>query len=61
MRLFSSDLFRNFSIGFVIGALLVVGVNAQGWDREFTARAAPMPDRIEPAAEFVIAPEQVAQ
>ncbi|MEE4315659.1 hypothetical protein [Erythrobacter dokdonensis] len=61
MRLFSSDLFRNFSIGFVLGALLVAGVNAQGWDREFTARAAPMPERVEPSAEFLIAPDKVPQ
>lgn len=56
MRLFSPDLIRNFSIGFVIGALLIAGANAQGWEREFSARAAPLPDRLEPAAEFVIVP-----
>lgn len=58
MRLFSSDLFRNFSIGFVLGALLIAGANAESWGGELSspARAASLPDRLEPAAEFVIAP-----
>jgi hypothetical protein len=60
MRLFSSDLFRHFSIGFLLGALLVAGANAESWSDQITspALAAPMPDRLEPAPEFVIAPEQ---
>ena len=58
MRLFSPDLLRNFSIGFVIGALLIAGANARNWEREFSARAAPMPERIEPAAEFLVVPAE---
>jgi hypothetical protein len=59
MRLFSSDLFRNFSIGFVLGALLVAGANAESWggDLSSPAQAAAMPDLVEPSAEFVIADE----
>ncbi len=60
MRLFSSDLFRNFSIGFVLGALLVAGANAQSWGGELSspAHAASMPEVVQPTAEFVIAPQQ---
>jgi hypothetical protein len=59
MRLFSSDLFRNFSIGFALGALLVVGTNARDWDVGLSspARAASMPDLVQPTAEFVIPAE----
>lgn len=56
MRLFSADLFRNFSIGFVLGALLIAGANAENWsgDLSAAARAEPLPERVQPAAEFVI-------
>ena len=59
MRLFSSDLFRNFSIGFVLGALLVAGANAESWSGDLAspAQAAGMPDLVQPTAEFVIAEE----
>lgn len=59
MRLFSSDLVRNFGIGFVVGALLVAGANAQDWSGELSspALAAQMPKAPAPSAEFVIAPE----
>ena len=51
-----SDLFRNFSIGFVLGALLVVGANARDGDSGLSspARAASMPDLVQPSAEFVV-------
>jgi hypothetical protein len=58
MRLFSSDLIRNFGIGFVVGALLVAGANAESWSGELgsPAQAAEMPHAPAPAPEFVIAP-----
>ena len=63
MRLFSPDLFRNFGIGFALGALLIVGAKADSWTGELApaAQAAELrqapasPDA--PAPEFVIAPE----
>lgn len=60
MRLFSPDLFRNFGFGFALGALLIVGTNADSWGGELApaARAAEMPaaPADAPTAEFVIAP-----
>ncbi|QDH33353.1 hypothetical protein [Porphyrobacter sp. YT40] len=61
MRLLSSDLFRHFSIGFVLGAVLVVGANAEEWGlTESPAQAAEMASPAQradaPSAEFVIAP-----
>jgi hypothetical protein len=62
MRLFSSDLFRNFGIGFVLGAVLIVGANAESWSgavaspaqaAELNANTSGVPA---PADEFVIAP-----
>ena len=59
MRLFSSDLFRNFSIGFVLGALLIAGANAESWGGELSspAQAAAMPDLVAPTADFVVSAE----
>jgi len=60
MRLFSTDLFRNFGIGFVVGALLIAGANAQSWGGELApaAQAAELHQPAKaPAAEFVIAPQ----
>jgi hypothetical protein len=59
MRLFSSDLIRNFGIGFLIGTVLVVGANAQQWDGPLAspAQAAEMFQAPAPAPEFVIARE----
>ena len=56
MRLLSSDLFRNFSIGFVLGTLLVVGANASDWEGGLAtpAQAATMTDLVAPTAEFTI-------
>lgn len=62
MRLFSSDLFRNFGIGFVLGAVLIVGANAESWNGAVAspAQAAELhaPANTAPALtdEFVIAP-----
>jgi hypothetical protein len=60
MRLFSSDLVRNFSIGFLLGALLVAGANAESFGSQIAspAHAAQMSEALQPAAEFVIAPQQ---
>ena len=59
MRLFTSDLFRNFGIGFLLGAVLVVGVNAREWDAPLSApaQAAERAEPLAPTAEFVIAPQ----
>jgi hypothetical protein len=63
MRFLSSDLLRNFGIGFVIGTVLVVGANAESWSGDLApaARAAESAQGpasgLAPAAEFVIAPE----
>jgi hypothetical protein len=58
MRLVSSDLIRNFGIGFVVGALLVAGANSESWSGELAspAQAAEMPQAPAPAPEFVVAP-----
>ncbi len=57
MRLFSSDLVRNFGIGFVVGALLVAGANAENRSADLSspAQAAPMVKAPAASAEFVIA------
>lgn len=58
MRLVSPDLIRNFGIGFVVGALLVAGANAESWSDNLAspAQAAEMPRAPAVAPEFVIAP-----
>lgn len=60
MRLFSSDLFRNFGIGFVLGAVLILGANADSWSNGVAApaQAAEMIEAPAPSGEFVIAPAQ---
>jgi hypothetical protein len=59
MRLFTPDLFRNFGIGFALGALLiVVGANAQGPGAAGAtpAQAAGPFQAPAPTADFAIAP-----
>ena len=58
MRLFSTDLFRNFGIGFVLGAVLIVGANAESWSGAVAspAQAAEPHSPPAPADDFVIAP-----
>jgi hypothetical protein len=59
MRLFAPDLFRNFGIGFALGALLiVVGANAQGSGAAVAAPAQAAEPMQAPAAtaDFAIAP-----
>ncbi|MFN3864707.1 MAG: hypothetical protein ACK4RT_10545 [Erythrobacter sp.] len=60
MHLLSSDLVRNFSIGFVLGALLVAGANAERWSDQIAspAHAAQLSEALRPASEFVIAPQR---
>ncbi|MDP5103681.1 MAG: hypothetical protein NWP98_07120 [Erythrobacter sp.] len=57
MRLFSSDLIRQFGIGFVVGALLIAGANAENWGDAVAspAQAAEALKAPAPSAEFVIA------
>lgn len=59
MRFLSTDLFRNFGIGFIVGTVLIVGANAENWDGSMAspAQAAEMFELPAPSAEFVIAPE----
>jgi hypothetical protein len=58
MRLFSSDLIRNFGIGFIVGTVLVVGADADNWGGAIAspAQAAQVLQAPAPSAEFVIAP-----
>lgn len=61
MGLFKTDLYRNFAIGFAVGAAFV-GWNASGgWDGDIAspAQAAEMPafDTVEPSSEFIIESE----
>ena len=61
MRLFSFDLYRNFGIGFVLGAALIVGANAG----HVSSDLAPAAQAAEPrpslatttTPEFAIAPK----
>lgn len=60
MRLFAPDLYRNFAIGFAVGALLIAGASADSWGRELAspAQAAETPHTPGPdAAAFIAAPE----
>ncbi len=58
MRLFSPDLFRNFGIGFFLGAILIIGANAADGRGAVAspAQAAELIKAPAPTAEFVIAP-----
>ena len=58
MRFLSSDLFRNFGFGFIVGTVLVVGANAENWNGMVAspAQAAETFKAPAPSAEFVIAP-----
>lgn len=64
MRLFSSDLFRNFGIGFVAGALMIGVASFDDW-RELKADIAPAAQAAELtsphgeiASEFLIEVDQ---
>ena len=63
MTLFAPDLYRNFAIGFGIGALgLGIAHTADGGDTfESPAHAATVIEAPEPAADFVIEPLEIAR
>ncbi|MEM9502043.1 MAG: hypothetical protein AAF941_09375 [Pseudomonadota bacterium] len=61
MRLFAPDLYRNFGIGFVAGALAIGATAIEDWQNIDTdivpmARAAEAP---QPSSEFLIRDESV--
>ena len=39
MDLFKPDLYRNFAIGFLLGALVVVANASPDWEAEFSGKA----------------------
>ena len=39
MGLFKPDLYRNFGIGFLVGALVVGAMAAKDWSQEFSGKA----------------------
>jgi hypothetical protein len=59
LRLFATDLFRNFAFGFAGAAVLILAANGDVRDAALAppARAAQLPDAPVPAPEFVIAPQ----
>lgn len=65
MRLFAPDLYRNFAIGFAVGALLIAGGTADQWagHLESPARAAQMAHGSDLSAEEFLAagPQGAAQ
>lgn len=63
MNLLSSDLFRNFGIGFVAGSLIVAVATIDQWggNIETPARAAQPLEAPQPSPEFQIEPLEVAQ
>lgn len=39
MRLFATDLYRNFAIGFAVGAALIAGANVNQWGENLASPA----------------------
>jgi hypothetical protein len=39
MRLFTPDLYRNFAIGFVLGAMLIAGARVDEWSDQISSPA----------------------
>lgn len=62
MRLFAPDLFRNFGLGFALGAAVIVGANGDSWSSAVASPAQAAELRADPQAapapteDFVIAP-----
>ncbi|MFU7527000.1 hypothetical protein [Qipengyuania sp. ASV99] len=58
MTLFAPDLYRNFGIGFLVGAAIAGAVTVDHWGSriESPARAAAPLEAPAPADEFLIAP-----
>lgn len=56
MNLFSSDLFRNFGVGFLVGAMIIGGATIDQWGAhlESPAQAASPFEAPAPANEFLI-------
>ena len=50
MGLFKPDLYRNFGIGFFVGALAVVAVSADNWRDEFNREAQAATAEVEAAS-----------
>ncbi|MEA1618576.1 hypothetical protein SOQ14_06570 [Erythrobacter sp. T5W1-R] len=59
MRLFAPDLYRNFAIGFAVGAALIAGANVENWGDELAspARAAETPHAPGPSPEAFLGAE----
>ena len=51
MKLFAPDLYRNFAIGFAMGAAILAASNVDSWSDEFAppAQAAEMAQAPEPS------------
>ncbi len=62
MTLFTPDLYRNFALGFVGGALIVAANTADQWAQhiEAPAQAASPLEAPQPDAEFVIEPLEIS-
>lgn len=58
MTLFNTDLYRQFGLGFLIGAAALAVVNAGAWSDQISppAQAAEVPQVPMPAPEFIIEP-----
>jgi hypothetical protein len=56
MRLFAPDLFRNFAIGFVLGAVLIAGTRVDQWGDQISspAQAAEPSSALPASGDFVI-------
>lgn len=63
MTIFAPDLYRNFGIGFLVGAAIVSAATIDQWGGriEAPARAAAPLEAPAPADEFLIAPLENAQ
>lgn len=63
MTLFSADLFRNFGVGFLAGAMIMLAATADQWGPalESPARASNPLEAPAPAPEFIIEPLEIAQ
>ena len=61
MRLFAPDLYRNFGIGFVAGAIALAFVSVDDWQGLDTdiAPAAQAAEAPQPSGEFVLLEQQV--